>query len=444
MKIISCIFLFGSLLLAGCKCKDDTPSPPDTVKPNVIFILADDYGYEIPTVNGGESYDTKHLDMMAAAGMRFTQCYSAPMCSPTRSMLLTGKYCFRNYGQWGVMNASEKTLGNMFQNNGYKTCYAGKWQLDGGGTRINSFGFEDYLVWLPFEVGPERNGGSRYKNPKLYTKNNFLSEDAVSGKYSEDLFCDSILSFMRRHKSESFFVYYAPNLPHSPLSPTPNDKEFDNWDSDPDNFAPRFFPSMVSYLDDKLQLLIDETKKLNIDKRTIFVFVGDNGSPEGVISKFNGQDISGGKKETNTYGTHVPLIFYAPGIVPAGINEDLVDFTDFIPTLAEITGLPAPTNLGILDGQSFAPQLTGNTGKPRDYIFCHHILDTTVNGVIPSRWVQNKNYKLYEDNGGSYHNPGFYNMLIDPLELNPIPDFSLTADELAIKNAFQAVLNSMK
>lgn len=444
MKNIAYIFLC-LIAISSCKCKDDDPKPPqDTSKPNVIFIIADDFGYEIPTVNGGESYNTPNIDNLAAEGMRFTQCYSSPMCCPTRSMLLTGKYCFRNYGNWGIMNPAEKTIGNMFKNNGYKTCYAGKWQLDGGGTRIRSFGFDNYVVWLPFEISPESDGGSRYKDPVLYTNNNFIAAEDTKDKYSEDIFTDSILSFMRQNKDESFFVYYASNLPHSPASPTPDQKEFTNWDGDPDNSAPRFFPDMVTYLDKKVQLLIKETKKLDIDKRTIFVFVGDNGSPEGVLSRFNGIEIQGGKKETNSYGTHVPLIVYCPGLINTGVNNDLVDFTDFIPTLAEITGFPAPTNLGILDGRSFAPQLKGNAGIPRDYVFCHHILDTTFPGVKPSRWVQNKTYKLYEDNGGTYHNPGFYNIITDPLELNPIPDAALTADQLTIKNSFTDVLNNMK
>lgn len=444
MKNIAIIFLCF-IAISSCKCKDDDPKPPqDTTKPNVIFILADDFGYEIPTVNGGESYNTPNIDKIALEGMRFTQCYSAPMCCPTRSMLLTGKYCFRNYGNWGIMNPVEKTIGNMFKSNGYKTCYAGKWQLDGGGTRINSFGFENYVVWLPFEISPESDGGSRYKDPVLYTNNAFIPAEDTKDKYSEDIFTDSIISFMQRNKDNSFFVYYSTNLVHAPVTPTPDQREFANWDSDPDNSAPKFFPQMVEYLDKKVRLLMDETKKLNIDKRTIFVFAGDNGSPEGVVSRFNGQDIQGGKKETNSYGTHVPLIVYGPGLINTGTNNDLVDFTDFIPTLAELTGIPAPTNLGILDGHSFAPQLKGGAGNPRDYIFCHHILDTSSPGVKPSRWVQNKTYKLYEDNGGTYHNPGFYNIVTDPLEVNPIPDNALTTDELAIKNSFTDVLNMMK
>lgn len=445
MKNIAIIFLC-IVAVSGCKCKENEPPKPpqDLTKPNIIFIVADDFGYEIPTVNGGESYSTPNMDKLADEGMRFTQCYSSPICCPTRSMLLTGKYCFRNYGNWGIMNPASKTIGNMFKDNGYKTCYAGKWQLDGGSVRINSFGFDNYVVWLPYEISPESDGGSRYKDPVLYTNNAFIPDGQTAGKYSEDIFTDSIVSFMQQNKDKSFFMYYASNLPHSPISPTPDQKEFAGWDSDPLNFSSKFFPNMVSYLDKKVKLLMDETKKLNIDKRTIFVFVGDNGSPEGVVSRFNGQSIQGGKKETNSYGTHVPLFVYCPGIITNGINNDLVDFTDFIPTLADIAGIPKPTNYGILDGRSFAEQLKGKTGTPRDYIFCHHILDTATNGVVPSRWVQNKTYKLYEDNGGSYHNPGFYNIITDPLELNAIPDAALTADELALKNSFTDVLNSMK
>jgi Sulfatase len=90
-----------------------------TTAPNVVLILADDFGYEIPTVNGGESYNTPNIDQLARDGISFTQCYASSNCSPSRFMLLSGKYNFRNYTEWGVMNRNTRTLGNMFSNAGY-------------------------------------------------------------------------------------------------------------------------------------------------------------------------------------------------------------------------------------------------------------------------------------------------------------------------------------
>src|SRR5689334_18326550 len=86
-----------------------------TQKPNIILILADDLGYKALTCDGGNLYSTPNIDTLAANGMRFTQCHATPLCSPSRCMLLTGKYNFRNYTKWGVMSQSEKTIGNMMK-----------------------------------------------------------------------------------------------------------------------------------------------------------------------------------------------------------------------------------------------------------------------------------------------------------------------------------------
>src|SRR5690349_12505837 len=100
-----------------------------TAKPNIIFILADDVGYEVPTYSGGQSYSTPNLDFMAAGGTQFTECHASPLCSPSRFMLMTGKYNFRNYTHWGVMNFNQQTLANLAKAAGYSTCISGKWQF---------------------------------------------------------------------------------------------------------------------------------------------------------------------------------------------------------------------------------------------------------------------------------------------------------------------------
>src|SRR6187401_906578 len=84
-------------------------------RPNIILILADDVGYKSLTCNGGNLYSTPNIDKLAQKGMRFTQCHASPVCSPSRFLLLTGKYNFRNYTEWGVMNLHEKTIGNMMK-----------------------------------------------------------------------------------------------------------------------------------------------------------------------------------------------------------------------------------------------------------------------------------------------------------------------------------------
>ncbi len=161
--VIACAIIFA------CSKQDtDYALNPDR-KPNIILIVADDIGYEIPTYTGGQSYQTPAIDNLAKTGIQFTQCHVCPNCSPTRVELLTGKYNFRNYTGWGNMDTGQKTIANMLQDAGYKTCVAGKWQLGGGDASVRAFGFEKYRVFQPFYTDNEAHENlHRYKNPRLY------------------------------------------------------------------------------------------------------------------------------------------------------------------------------------------------------------------------------------------------------------------------------------
>ena len=95
-------------------------------RPNVILMMADDLGYETLGANGGIPYKTPHLDKLAAAGLRFTNCVSQPVCTPTRVKIMTGRYNFRNYKTFGILDPREKTFGHVMREAGYKTCIVGK------------------------------------------------------------------------------------------------------------------------------------------------------------------------------------------------------------------------------------------------------------------------------------------------------------------------------
>jgi len=220
-------------------------------KPNIVFIVGDDIGYEIPTINGGRSYSTPNINKLAQDGMRFTQCRGAALCSPSRFMILTGMYNFRNYTIWGVMNRSQHTIGNMLRDAGYATCYAGKWQLDGGNESIRTFGFDNYSVWCPFKQCPEDLEGSRYKSAKIYQDGGYLPSNITDTQYSEDHFSNYVMTFMENNRSKPFFAYYAMILCHKAFSPTPDDPEYASWIADPYKNDTTFFPSMVKYMDKK-------------------------------------------------------------------------------------------------------------------------------------------------------------------------------------------------
>src|SRR5690554_6870563 len=144
-------FLLVLLLITSCDAATKTEN-----KPNIVLIMADDMGYECLGVNGSTEYKTPNLDRLAREGIRFENCYSQPLCTPSRVKIMTGKYNFRNYEDFGYLNPKEKTFGNLFKEAGYATCIAGKWQLNGLNrdnpgnqdvTRPNHFGFDEYCLW---------------------------------------------------------------------------------------------------------------------------------------------------------------------------------------------------------------------------------------------------------------------------------------------------------
>jgi arylsulfatase A len=443
--VLFALILIMGYFFAACKKVENTEPSNSIVttesknnlvaaKPNIVLIVGDDIGYEIPTCSGGLSYSTPNIDLLAKNGMRFTQCYGSADCSPARFMLLTGKYNFRNYTEWGVMDKSQRTIGNMLKNAGYSTCYVGKWQLDGGDASIRTFGFDKYNVWLPYKKVPEEADGSRYKNALLYQGGAFQPR---SPQYSVDIFTNYALNFINANKDKPFFLYYSIPLCHKKFTPTPDDPEYATWDFS--NSSKRFFPSMVKYMDKQLKVLNDKIQSLGLQNNTVFIFVGDNGSPKGITSQFTGGiTIEGEKGQTTKRGTHVPLIISWPGHIAAStVKGQLVDFTDFMPTLANIAGIPVPQNFGILDGKTFYPVLTGSASSSRNYVFNHFqpsIADKGTGRII--RYVQNATYKLYE-------NGGFYNMVKDVEEQSPIPTDKLTAQEVQIKNLFTQVLSQM-
>ncbi len=410
-------------------------------RPNVILIVGDDIGYEIPACNGGQSYSTPVLDLLAANGMRFTQCYSSPLCSPSRVSLLTGKYNFRNYFIWGKLNKDQLTLGNLFSANGYKTYYAGKWQLDGGDASIKKFGFQNYVVWNPYNVSFAESG-SRYKGPKLYARGKYISSTALKNKYGEDVFVDSIESFISKNRQNPFFVYYAVTLAHSPFCPTPDDPDFASWPNGSVSKSDiKYFPGMIKYMDKKIGELADYLRQKKLDRNTIILYVGDNGTPTEITSQFNGISVKGGKSHTYTYGTHVPLIAYWPGKIGAGtVNDNLVSLPDFLPTLADLTQTETPSSFKPVDGISFAYQLFGDYSSARSLIYNYYRYDTS---FAPVTWVQDTKFKLYDSTKNTYHAPGFYNMQNDIKEKTPLSYTSLKSLQKTTEQTFAHALDSI-
>ncbi len=451
------ICLLAALIFFSCKKTDLAPQQQSSVakvkkaaattSPNIIFILGDDVGYEIPNYTGGESYVTPNLNKLARSGMQFTECHAAPMCSPSRVMMLSGKYNFRNYVEWGVYPIGDKTIANMLQDAGYTTGVYGKWQLDGGGTYITTMGFEHYTIATPFlKTSDESKPVSFYKNPFLYANNAYIPYNSTVGQYGEDIMRDSLFRFIDSNSNtgKPFFAWWSMNLPHKPFCPTPDDPDYATWNPfrEPLLADSVYFPSMVKYMDKQIGMLLQKLQQSGLDENTVIIFAGDNGT-DNLWSMYRGAPFKGKKGATIEAGTHVPLIVSWPGKIAAGsVNNDLIDFTDFMPTLAGIAKIPVPADYGTLDGVSFAPRLLGKPGTPREWIFCHYQPNRYEVVDNPVRWIQTKTYKQY-DTTQTNQSEKVFDIVHDRDEKKPIPVVTMTPQQKAANRKAKAILNSL-
>jgi arylsulfatase A len=405
--------------------------------PNVIFILADDIGYEIPNCDRGQSYSTPNINSLAQNGTLYTHCYAMPMCSPSRVELMTGKYNFRNYSVWGILDTSQRTIGNIMKQAGYATCVAGKWQLDGGAASAAKFGFDTHCLFLPFFMNDETSENRyRYKNPHIYENGAYLPDSVTNGKYADDIFTQFICDFIDSNVQRPFFVYYPVSLCHQPFSPPPTNPDYAKWDPLTNPSNKKYFPDMVEYMDEKVGQIINKVFKDGIASNTIIIFTGDNGSPHEITSLWNGDSITGGKGTTTIYGIHVPLIIsqYGQSMRRGTTANTLIDFSDFLPTLADIAGTKVNSSYGTIDGISFYRSITGVADSIRSSVFFHW---QDPHYFAYSRWSQTATYKLYD----STNQNRFFNFAIDPLEQHPIPSNQQTQQEKAISKQLKNVLN---
>jgi arylsulfatase A len=381
-------------------------------KPNIILIMADDSAVDNYGCYGSTFFQTPRLDALARSGVRFTHCYSEPVCTASRVKIMTGRDNVRNYVAFGTLDKSETTFGTMLKNSGYATAIAGKWQLHGrpNGSLAPECGFDTYCLWN--YPGTERN---RFWKPSIMRDGKLLKTSDED--YGPDIFTDYIIDFIGRHKDRPFFVYYPMVLVHSPFLRTPDSKPDT---TDKKNAALSNFRDMTAYADKCVGRIVDSLDEMGLRNNTVVIYTTDNGTGRSLTYPYKDEQRVGEKAYATEGGSHAPLIMNAPGLIEPGmVCDDMVDFSDVLPTLANIAGAELPDVE--LDGRSFWPQCQGKPGDPREYIFQYYYPKFTPaakahGGGVNSNeiiWAQNQQYKLYAD--------GTLYAVSDRYEKHPIP-----------------------
>ena len=414
-------------------------------KPNIILIYADDLGRGLLSVEGQKIIKTPNIDKLAHDGIRYENAYGVMFCAPARASLITGYHdvhgdrwkitgggMYKNIStgkltqeeiedklnkKTGSIPDNEVFLPQVLKESGYVTGEVGKleWGFSATDRDMKRHGWDYYYGFLDhvrchgfyppflFENGNQVNieGNTRVncgKTTELETDKAFAERWDMQGKeqYSQNLFLEKILGFIRENKDKPFFLYHPTQLPHGPVSIPEVAKEYVN--DDRLTQIEKEYASMVKMLDDHVGIIMDELKTLGIDDNTMVIFTGDNGheiyySKEGRILKpvrnmqtgeffddidtkyysdiagdvFDGNDGMAGVKRSNWEGgVRVPLIVRWPGKIKPGVTSNqLVANYDLMATFADLVGFKLPGNK---DGVSYLPNLLGQEGKEHDYV----------------------------------------------------------------------------
>lgn len=393
------------------------------LRPNIVFIMADDLGWRDTHVYGSTFYQTPNIDQLAEQGMRFTDAYSAsPLCSPTRSSIMTGQYPART-GFTAAAGHLEKvvlkptisdksspifkavtpetisrldtsyyTLAEALKDAGYSTAHFGKWHLGSGEYMAKNQGF-DVTV-----------GGGGYPGPKHYFSPYDMDTipDGPEGEHIDRRMTREAIHFIQEHRDQPFYVNLWLYSVHVPLEAEPNLLTKYKQLSDPDN--PQNNPvvgAMVETMDDCVGTLMDALESMGLDRNTLVVFTSDNGGLvepwRSMGSPTSNWPLREGKGWTYDGGTRVPLIVRWPGHVRAGtICDSLVSSVDFYPTLTKVGGVVLP-EAQVLDGINLLPLLAGEEQTIDRDLFCffpHYLKKGDTFPKKPSVYLRQGDYKL--------------------------------------------------
>ena len=324
------VLRFLGLSLLGLLLSGDGVAAEAVRPPNIIFILADDYGVGEVGSYGSDHFRTPNLDRLAGEGVRFTRAYTVPLCGPSRALILTGRYGFRtgatNQDATGEFTPEAEIMTpKLLKAAGYVTSSVGKWgQLP---QNPAAFGFDDSFKF---------QGSGAYWNTQERAKTYQVNGKTIplgDGEYLPDLMHRHVVDFIRKNQERPFYVYYSLSHVHSDILRTP--------DSRPG--LRDLYADNVAYMDKLVGQLMDELDRLKLRERTVVVFMGDNGSAKARADRatIGGRRLLGEKGSMQEGGGLVPFIVSWRGTAPAGqVTDALTDASDLFPTFAELAGVP--------------------------------------------------------------------------------------------------------
>jgi arylsulfatase A-like enzyme len=392
-------------------------APAADAPPNIIVILTDDLGYGDLGVYGHPSIRTPHLDRMAAEGNRFTDFYcAAPICTPSRAGLLTGRVPVRS-GMAGEKNGvlwpislgglpdEELTMAEVLKQRGYATACVGKWHLG----HLPEFlpmrhGFDSYFG-IPYSN--DMANAKRGHPPTPLMRNEKVIEAPVDQSTITKRYTEESIRFIQQNKDKPFFLYLAHTFPHTPLHAS-------------DDFrgkSPRgLYGDVVEELDWSVGQILHALRDGKIAEKTLVIFTSDNGP--WLIRDANGGSaglLRDGKGSTWEGGMRVPTIAWWPGrIKPGTITRAEASFCDLLPTFAELAGATLPGDI-VLDGDAIVPTLLEGSARDERPIFYYQ--STQLWALRKGPWkIHFQTGSRYDKTPPQKHEPQLFHVQRDPSE----------------------------
>ena len=421
---------FALAIFTACQSKKVENQPP-----NVIVIITDDQGYGDLGLHNNPNLKTPAIDDFARQSIQFSNFHVSPVCAPTRSSLMTGRYSLRTgvrdtYNGGAIMASSEVTIAEMLKQRNYKTGIFGKWHLgDNYPSRPSDQGFDESLIHLAGGIGQVGDFTNYFKmetsyfDPILWHNN----EQKPYKGYCSDIFTDNAIRFIEENKGQPFFCYLSFNAPHTPLQVP--DKYYQMYkDTDPTaGIDPALLPvapmsdkdiedarkvyAMVTNIDDNLKQLFQKIEDLGIKDDTIVIFMTDNGPQQ--VRYVGG--MKGRKSSVYRGGIRVPFFLSYPSKFEGGGEINAMSaHIDLLPTLSELCAAPLPTDRKI-DGRSLVPALEGQTLPQRSFFsYWTRKLPELYNNIA----LQQGDYKLVgkTDFDATIEAFELYNIKVDPFE----------------------------